>query len=156
MAGSGGSGGTLATSGSGGGGQGGTSGAGQSGSAGTGGSAGGNAATATPSAGCAAAKPRPQGGTVTVSGKHYFTFPESYDGTKPLPVLVGFHGCGDVNRGTDLESTYLSGTVSVWYLSRRTEICASRECRPVRAFFAPTSGSSVSRYALSTSCRRTG
>jgi hypothetical protein len=25
-----------------------------------------------------------------VSGQHYFSFPESYDGTKPLPVLVGF------------------------------------------------------------------
>lgn len=105
LAGSAGSAGSLSASGSGGGGQGGTGGAGQSGSAGAGGSGGGNATPATPSAGCTAAKPRPQGGSVTVSGKHYFTFPESYDGTKPMPVLVGFHGCGDVNRGTDLDST---------------------------------------------------
>ena len=40
-----------------------------------------------------------------MSGQYYFSFPESYDGTKPLPVLVGFHGCGEGNRGTDLEST---------------------------------------------------
>ena len=107
-AGSSGSAGALATSGAGGAGQGGVSGAGQSGSAGasgSGGSGGGGATAAVPSAGCTAAKPRPSGGSVTVSGKHYFTFPESYDGTKPLPVLVGFHGCGDVNRGTDLDST---------------------------------------------------
>jgi polyhydroxybutyrate depolymerase len=103
--GSGGSAGSLSTSGSGGAGQGGTAGAGQSGNAGASGSGGGNGAPATPSAGCDKAAGRPQGGAVTVSGKHYFTFPESYDGTKPLPVLVGFHGCGDVNRGTDLNST---------------------------------------------------
>jgi polyhydroxybutyrate depolymerase len=103
MAGSGGSAGSL--SGSGGVAQGGTAGAGQSGSAGAAGSGGGNSTTATPSAGCAEANGRPQGGSVTVSGQHYFSFPESYDGTKPLPVLVGFHGCGGNNRGTDLEST---------------------------------------------------
>lgn len=101
-----GGGGSFATAGSGGSGQGGT-GAGQSGSGGAsgGGSGGGAATPATPSAGCAKAAGRPQGGSVTVNGGHYFTFPETYDGMKPLPVLVGFHGCGEVNRGTDLEST---------------------------------------------------
>jgi poly(3-hydroxybutyrate) depolymerase len=98
----GGSAGSVSSSGSGGGSQGGVSGAGQSGG---GGSGGGNTKVATPSAGCAKASGRPQGGSVTESGAHYLTFPESYDGTKPFPVLVGFHGCGDVNRGTDLEST---------------------------------------------------
>lgn len=101
----GGSAGSLSIAGSGGTGQGGTSGAGQSGNGGASGSGGGNATPATPSAGCAKASGRPQGGSVTVNGGHYFTFPETYDGTKPLPVLVGFHGCGEVNRGTDLEST---------------------------------------------------
>jgi poly(3-hydroxybutyrate) depolymerase len=105
MAGSGGSAGSLSTSGSGSGGQGGTAGSGQAGNAGTSGNGGSGNGPATPSGGCAKATPRPQGGSVTVAGKHYFTFPESYDGTKPLPVLVGFHGCGDVNRGTDLNST---------------------------------------------------
>ena len=102
-----GSAGSMSTSGSSAGGQGGTSGAGQAGSAGVGGSggSGGSGGPATPSAGCAKATGRPQGGTVTVNGDHYFTFPESYDGTKPFPVLWGFHGCGEVNRGTDLNST---------------------------------------------------
>ena len=36
---------------------------------------------------------------------HYFAFPESYDGTKPFPVLVGFHGCGAGNRGTSQSDT---------------------------------------------------
>lgn len=100
-----GSAGSVPTSGTGGGGgQGGSSGGGQSGSGGAGGS-GGSATQATPSAGCAKAGGRPQGGAVTVNGEHYFTFPESYDGTKPFPVLWGFHGCGEVNRGTDLDST---------------------------------------------------
>jgi polyhydroxybutyrate depolymerase len=102
-----GGGGSVATAGSGGSGQGGASGAGQAGSGGASGGGGGGGATtpATPSAGCAKAAGRPQGGSVTVNNGHYFTFPESYDGMKPLPVLVGFHGCGEVNRGTDLEST---------------------------------------------------
>jgi poly(3-hydroxybutyrate) depolymerase len=78
--------------------------AGQAGSGGGGGS-GGNAGPATPSAGCAKAAGRPPNGEVIANGDHYFTFPESYDGTKPLPVLWGFHGCGEVNRGTDLDST---------------------------------------------------
>jgi poly(3-hydroxybutyrate) depolymerase len=106
MAGSGGSAGSMPTAGSGGisQGGGGTAGAGQSGNGGASGG-GGGATVATPSAGCTKATPRPQGGSVTANGEHYFTFPESYDGTKPLPVLVGFHGCAEVNRGTDLEST---------------------------------------------------
>ncbi len=100
-----GSAGSVSTSGSGGSGEGGTSGAGQAGSAGASGSGGGSATPATPSAGCAKASGRPQGGSVSVNGDHYFTFPESYDGTKPFPVLIGFHGCGAGNRGTDLGST---------------------------------------------------
>lgn len=60
---------------------------------------------ATPSAGCSKATGRPSGGVVAVAQDHYFTFPESYDGTKPFPVLVGFHGCGGGNRGTSQTDT---------------------------------------------------
>lgn len=69
--------------------------------AGTGGSGGG---TATPSPGCETGMGRPSGGTVSTSD-YYFTFPESYDGQTPLPVIMGFHGCGAGNRGTGIDST---------------------------------------------------
>jgi poly(3-hydroxybutyrate) depolymerase len=62
-------------------------------------------AAATPSAGCSAGTGRPAGGTVVVSGSHYFSFPADYDGTKPYPVLMGFHGCGGGNRGTSIDDT---------------------------------------------------
>jgi poly(3-hydroxybutyrate) depolymerase len=78
----------------------GASGGGQGGGAGAGGGG-----PATPSAGCSKGGGRPAGGEVSVANSHYFTFPEGYDGTKPYPVLIGFHGCGEVNRGTSLEST---------------------------------------------------
>lgn len=77
---------------------------GTAGSGGSGGSGGGNT-TGTPSAGCSKGSARPAGGTVSVANDHYFAFPESYDGKKPMPVLMGFHGCGGVNRGTDIAST---------------------------------------------------
>ncbi|HYQ15025.1 MAG TPA: hypothetical protein VEQ58_04695 [Polyangiaceae bacterium] len=75
------------------------------GSAGTAGTAGGGATDAKPSAGCSKATGRPSSGAVDVAGDHYFTFPSDYDGTKPFPVLLGFHGCGGDNRGTDRNST---------------------------------------------------
>jgi poly(3-hydroxybutyrate) depolymerase len=74
-------------------------------SAGAGGSAGGGASNAKPSAGCAKGTGRPAGGAVSVPNDHYFTFPESYDGKKPFPVLFGFHGCGSGNRGTNKDDT---------------------------------------------------
>jgi poly(3-hydroxybutyrate) depolymerase len=40
-----------------------------------------------------------------VSNTYYFAFPASYDGTTPMPVIIGFHGCGSGNRGTDINST---------------------------------------------------
>jgi poly(3-hydroxybutyrate) depolymerase len=58
----------------------------------------------TPSAGCSNAAGRPAGGVVIAEG-HSFKFPESYDGVQPFPVLVGFHGCGEVNRGTGADDT---------------------------------------------------
>lgn len=65
---------------------------------------GGGAAAAKPSAGCSKGTGRPANGSVSTQS-HYFAFPQSYDGTKPLPVLIGFHGCGSGNRGTDINST---------------------------------------------------
>ncbi len=65
-------------------------------SAGSGGSTG---ADPTPSAGCAQAGARPSGGKVYKAGESWLLFPEKYDGTTPLPVLFGFHGCGASNFG---------------------------------------------------------
>lgn len=42
---------------------------------------------------------------MAVPQSHYFMFPETYDGTQPFPVLMGFHGCGGVNRGTSEKDT---------------------------------------------------
>jgi len=58
-----------------------------------------------PSAGCSKATARPANGTVSVANTYYFAFPTSYDGKTPAPVIIGFHGCGSGNRGTDLNST---------------------------------------------------
>jgi poly(3-hydroxybutyrate) depolymerase len=60
---------------------------------------------AIPSPGCSKASARPTDGVETVAQDHYFVFPQSYDGTKPFPVLVGFHGCGGGNRGTGPNDT---------------------------------------------------
>jgi hypothetical protein len=79
-------------------------GGGAGGTGGAGGSGGGSATTK-PSAGCSKSPPRPAGGVVTVAQNYYLTFPESYDGKQPLPVLIGFHGCGGVNRGTTKDDT---------------------------------------------------
>lgn len=74
-------------------------------SGGAGGSAGSAATDAKASAGCAKGAGRPAGGALSVANDHYFTFPESYDGKKPFPVLFGFHGCGSGNRGTNKDDT---------------------------------------------------
>jgi polyhydroxybutyrate depolymerase len=87
------------------GGKGGTAGAGGAGNMGGTAGAGGGASLSKPSAGCAKAEARPAGGQVIVAGQYYFTFPASYDGKKPLPVFVGFHGCSAGNRGTSKDNT---------------------------------------------------
>jgi poly(3-hydroxybutyrate) depolymerase len=73
-------------------------------SAGNGGQGGGSAGVGKASAGCSKGMGRPAGGAVSKS-TYYLTFPPSYDGTTPVPVLFGFHGCGAGNRGTSLETT---------------------------------------------------
>lgn len=109
-AGAGGSGGAKANSGGSGGTSNGSSGSGGSiadAGASTGGSDGGNTSehVAVPSTGCSKTTGRPAGGVVAVEQSHYFTFPERYDGKQPLPVLIGFHGCGAGNRGTSKDDT---------------------------------------------------
>ena len=80
-------------------------------SGGTAGSGGGSGGAMKASAGCSKGTPRPAGGSVS-KATYYLTFPESYDGKAPVPVLFGFHGCGGGNRGTDLKSTeYVRRTV---------------------------------------------
>jgi poly(3-hydroxybutyrate) depolymerase len=66
-----------------------------------------------PSAGCGK-QGRPAGGTVTVANDHIYTFPESYDGTKPLPLFMGFHACGNpidqfltLTKGSKFETDYV-------------------------------------------------
>ena len=65
------------------------------------------------SAGCGK-QGRPSGGTVTVANDHIYTFPESYDGTKPFPLFIGFHACGNpidqflnLTRGSKFETEYV-------------------------------------------------
>jgi polyhydroxybutyrate depolymerase len=65
-----------------------------------------NPSEPTPSAGCGKGSARPANGKLYVNGSHWFTFPSSYDGTTPLPVLFGFHGCGGGNRGDGTRSEY--------------------------------------------------
>ena len=36
----------------------------------------------------------------------WLLYPESYDGTTPMPVLFGFHGCGADNRGDASRTEY--------------------------------------------------
>lgn len=95
------SGGGSMSGGAGGAGAGGAAGGGSGGiSTGGNGGAGGIAAA---SAGCGKSA-RPSGGLVSVANDHYFAFPASYDGKAPLPVLMGFHGCGSGNRGDGTNS----------------------------------------------------
>jgi polyhydroxybutyrate depolymerase len=62
-----------------------------------------------PSAGCGQ-DTRPNGGNVYVANKSWLIFPESYDGETPMPVIFGFHGCGDGNRGDATRTEYLDLT----------------------------------------------
>ena len=79
-------------------GNGGTAGAVSAGGAGTVGSAGGgSSAAAKPSAGCSAKAPRPASGQVEVANTSLYLFPAGYDGTKPFPLLLALHACGNPN-----------------------------------------------------------
>jgi polyhydroxybutyrate depolymerase len=66
---------------------------------------------ATSSAGCGKSG-RPNGGKVYVAGEYWLTFPSDYDGDKPFPLLFGFHGCGDGNRGDGTRTEYTDLTTN--------------------------------------------
>ena len=90
-------GGTTGSAGAGGiGGKGGATGTGGLGGAGTG--TGGSIVTGTPkpSPGCGKAG-RPSGGMAQVANTSLYMFPTSYDGTKPFPLLIALHACGNPN-----------------------------------------------------------
>lgn len=68
---------------------------------------------ARPSPGCGSSG-RPQNGRVTVDNDHIYTFPESYDGNTPFPLLYGFHAAGnpieqifDLTNGSAFEANYV-------------------------------------------------
>lgn len=76
----------------------GSGGVGAAGSAGSGGGTGGagGGQVAVPSSGCGEGG-RPPGGVLTVEGSHIYSFPPSYDGTTPMPLIMAFHAAGNEN-----------------------------------------------------------
>jgi polyhydroxybutyrate depolymerase len=93
--GTGGSAGATAGGGRGGGGAAGGLGGGAAGTSG-GGAGSSGAVAAKPSPGCGKGG-RPSGGQVSVSNTSLYMFPTSYDGTKPFPLLIALHACGNPN-----------------------------------------------------------
>jgi polyhydroxybutyrate depolymerase len=101
-------------------GSGGTTSGGSSGRGGTPGSGGvaasggaGGAAAVVPSAGCGKSG-RPANGVVTVANDHIYTFPTSYDGSTPFPLLIGLHAAGNpieqirnLTNGSAFETSYV-------------------------------------------------
>jgi len=79
-----------------------------------GGSAGtGSSVASKPSPGCGKGG-RPSGGKVEVANTSLHMFPADYDGTKPYPLLIALHACGNPNsefvsltNGTDFETGYV-------------------------------------------------
>jgi polyhydroxybutyrate depolymerase len=63
------------------------------------------AGTGQASAGCGKAG-RPNEGKVYVANESWLLFPSSYDGSTPMPVVFGFHGCGGDNRGNASRTEY--------------------------------------------------
>lgn len=76
---------------------------------------GGSSTPPTASAGCGTSSGRPE--TLNVNGEYIVTFPPSYDGAAPIPLIFGFHGAGRTNQqfretdartqNTDLEANYI-------------------------------------------------
>jgi polyhydroxybutyrate depolymerase len=87
--------------------------AGGTGMAGGGAGGAGGAGAADPSAGCGKGG-RPGNGVVTVANQHIYTFPTTYDGTKPFPLFIGMHAAGNpidqiqmLTNGTGFETGYV-------------------------------------------------
>lgn len=76
----------------------------------TSGSTTGGGGDAQPSAGCSAGNASP---TLDLPNNTLFSFPPSYDGTTPVPVVLAYHAAGNPNTqlkdryGDDLEDKYL-------------------------------------------------
>jgi len=58
--------------------------------------------------------PRPSGGQVSVTNEKLSIFPSSYDGTKPFPLVIALHACGNPNtefvsqfKGTGFDTEYV-------------------------------------------------
>ncbi|MES1175535.1 MAG: hypothetical protein ABUL62_14530 [Myxococcales bacterium] len=91
-----------------------TSGAGGGTSGGAAGAAGGGSTgQVMPSAGCGKSG-RPANGKITVANQEIIDFPASYDGTKPFPLLIALHACGNPNtqweglvKGSAFETEYV-------------------------------------------------
>ena len=112
-AGSSGSGGSVGTAGSGGSSAGSSTGGLGGAAAGASGAGGGSTGPAKPSAGCGKAG-RPANGKVTVANEEIIDFPTAYDGTKPFPLLIALHACGNPNtqwegllKGSAFENEYV-------------------------------------------------
>jgi polyhydroxybutyrate depolymerase len=97
------------------GGNGGSVGSGGNGGSGgsVGGSGGGITGSATPSAGCGKSG-RPSGGVVNVANDHIYNFPTSYDGNKPMPLVIALHGANNpdtqlqgLTNGTRLDTNFV-------------------------------------------------
>jgi poly(3-hydroxybutyrate) depolymerase len=99
------------------------------------GGAGGGGSPATPSAGCSRGAGRPAGGTVSAADRLY-TFPTSYDGSTPMPLLMAFHANGnpntqlrDLTNGSDLETRFVrafpKSTGQGWVLATDTSRIAT-------------------------------
>ncbi len=81
--------------------------------AGASGTGGGASGTTKPSAGCSKSG-LPANGKVTVANQEIIDFPSSYDGTKPFPLLIALHACGNPNtqwegllKGSAFENEYV-------------------------------------------------
>jgi predicted esterase len=89
-----------------------SAGAAAAGSAGAGG--GGSSTAPKPSPGCSKGGGRPANGKVEVANTSLHLFPTAYDGTKPYPLLIALHACGNPNTefvghtdGTGFASEYV-------------------------------------------------
>ncbi len=91
-----------------------TGGSGSAGSAGaSGGSAGAGGGTVTASAGCGKSG-RPPNGQVSIPNDRIYDFPTTYDGNKPMPLVIALHGANNPNTilemlsaGSRLESNFV-------------------------------------------------
>jgi hypothetical protein len=90
----------------------------------------GAARAAVPSAGCGKSG-RPANGEVAVANDHVYDFPPSYDGTTPMPMVMGLHANNnpetqirDLTNGTRLASESSSGCITYQGCTEPTVWCS--------------------------------